>query len=109
MDNPTLLGLVKRKLNVTWEDETTTARIEDIMESAIPILVHKLGISDSSFDFSVAGAERDLYLAYCLYEWNHCKEEFDVNYANEIAQVRAIHEVKNYLADSEESGNEEEV
>lgn len=107
MDNPTLLGQVRRKLNVTWDDDETTARIEEIIGSAIPDLKHKLGIVDPDFDFSVEGSENILFLAYCLYEWNHALSDFDLNYERMIAQVRAQHEVANYLADSEESENAE--
>lgn len=101
MANPTLTGQVRRKLNITWEDDDTTARIEEIIESAIPTLIHKLGIADPEFDFSNPGMENNLFRSYCLYEWNHCTNEFDDNYANEIAQVRAKHEVEKYLAESE--------
>ncbi len=69
----TLKAQVKRKLNITWEDEETNARIDDIIALAIPDLIHKLGIADQNFDFSVAGAENALFLNYCLYEWNHAK------------------------------------
>ena len=96
MTNPTLFSQVKRKLNVTWEDDDTTARIEEIIESAIPALLYKLGIADSDFDFSVPGMENNLFKAYCFYEWNHCSNEFDTNYWNDIAQVRAKHEVDYY-------------
>ena len=99
--NETLFGQVKRKLNVTWEDDNTTARIEEIIASAIPDLIHKLGIRDAKFDFSIAGNENTLFLAYCLYEWNHVASEFEVNYAKLIAQTREKHEVANYIADSE--------
>ena len=51
MDNPTLLGQVRRKLNVTWDDEETTARIDEIMDSAVPDLKHRLGSVDPDFDF----------------------------------------------------------
>ena len=95
-----LFNQVKRKLNITWEDEETTARINDIINSAIPDLKHKLGITDAAFDFSVSGAENTLFLAYCLYEFNHCLNEFDENYSRLIAQVRAIYEV-NYYKNSE--------
>lgn len=98
MNNPTLFSQVKRKLNITWDDPDTTTRLDEIIESAIPDLIHKLGITDSDYDFSVAGAENTLFLAYCLYEWNHSIEEFDLNYERMIAQVRTQHEVKNYLA-----------
>lgn len=89
-----LIEQVKRKLNITWEDESTTARIEDIIQSAIPDLIHRLGIADPDFDFAEAGAENVLFLAYCLYEWNHTLNEFDNNYSNLIAQTRARHVVK---------------
>lgn len=97
MSNPTLVGQVRRKLNITWEDEDTTARIEEIIESAIPDLKHRLGISDSEFDFSVSGEENTLFKNYCLYEWNHSLNEFFMNYAEMIAQVRARNDVAHYL------------
>lgn len=100
-----LFNQVKRKLNITWEDEETTARINDIINSAIPDLKHKLGITEAAFDFSVSGAENTLFLAYCLYEWNHCLNEFDENYSRMIAQVRAVYEV-NQHRNSEETENE---
>ena len=94
MDMDLLFEQVKRKLNVTWEDDDTTSRIEEIIESAIPDLKHRLGILDSNFDFSVAGAENTLFKNYCLYEWNHCLNEFWNNYAEDIAQIRAKWAVK---------------
>lgn len=88
-----LISQVKRKLNITWEDDGTNNRVEDIIEAAIPDLIHRLGIADSGFDFSEPGAENTLFLAYCLYEFNHSLNEFDDNYSNLIAQTRARHEV----------------
>lgn len=107
MDNPTLFAQVKRKLNVTWNDDETTARIEEIIANAIPILIHRLGIVDADFDFSVPGAENNLFKSFCLYEWNHCANEFWTNYADDIAQVRAKNDVQHYLLNSEGSENEE--
>lgn len=103
--NANLLAQVKRKLNITWDDADTDERLEEIISSAIPTLRHKLGITDNDFDFAVAGAERTLFLAYCLYEWNHSTNEFDTNYAGEIAQIRAKYDVAYYLA--EEGGASE--
>lgn len=94
-----LVDQVKRKLNITWSDEETDGRVNDIIASAEPIMKRKLGISaDATFDFSVPGSENMLFLAYCLYKWNHSENEFDGNYANDIAQCRSIHEVAHYLA-----------
>ena len=91
-----LIKQVKRKLNITWDDEDTNARVEDIIQSAIPDLIHRLGIADPDFDFSEPGAENTLFLAYCLYEFNHSLHDFADNYANQIAQVRARYEVMQY-------------
>lgn len=97
----TLFNQVKRKLNITWDDDDTTSRLNDIINSAVPDLLHKLGITDESFDFSVDGAENTLFLAYCLYEWNHTLNEFEDNYSKMIAQVRAKREVAQYLESEE--------
>jgi hypothetical protein len=93
-------------LNITWEDEDTTARLNDIIETAIPILKHKLGITDDEFDFAVAGMENNLFRAYCLYEWNHVVNEFDDNYHNDIAMVRDKYAVERYLAEVAEHETE---
>lgn len=101
-----LIDQVKRKLNITWSDEDTDGRLNDIIASVEPSLRFKLGITDPKYDFSKGGQENTLFLALCLYEWNHSTNEFDDNYANEIAQCRAKHEVAYYLAqegDSDES------
>ena len=92
-----LVAQVKRKLNITWNDEDTISRITDIIQSAVPTMKHKLGIADPDFDFSEYGDENTLFLAYCLYEFNHCTNEFDDNYSNLIAQVRAKQDVADYL------------
>ena len=107
--NDTLFAQVKRKLNITWDDDDTNAIITDIIQSAIPEMLHKLGIADEEFDFATPGIENNLFRAYCLYEYNHCANEFDDNYANKIAQARAIHEVKYYreTAETEETENAE--
>lgn len=91
-----LYAQVKRKLNITWEDEETKARVEDIINSAIPDVKHRLGITEENFDFSSPGEENILFLAYCLYEWNHVLNEFEDNYLSMILRVRGKHEVKQY-------------
>lgn len=106
MIDPILKGQVKRKLNITWEDAETDSRIEEIIGSAIPDLIHRLGITDPEFDFSIYGQENELLINYCLYEWNHALHEFEENYSRLIAQVRAKHEVQNFM-NSEEFEYEE--
>lgn len=93
-----LIDQVKRKLNITWSDEDTDARVADIVDSAQISMRHKLGLSDE-FDFADKGQENNLFLAYCLYEWNHAAHEFDANYLNDILQIRQKYEVKTYETD----------
>lgn len=85
---------VKRKLNITWEDVDTEARVSDIMNQAESAMLFKLGIADVSFDFSKPSMENMLYLAYCLYLYNHCESEFEDNYLSDVMQTRSKHEVE---------------
>lgn len=102
----TLTRQVKRKLNITWEDNTTDARVDDIMGSVDPWLRHKLGIADAEFDFGKPGTERDLFLSCCLYEWNHIpRDEFEENYKHTIADARAMHLVAHHLKEQEVGSN----
>ncbi|MDD3185943.1 MAG: hypothetical protein ACOX1S_05350 [Anaerostipes sp.] len=103
MDNGnvnSLIELVKKKLNITWEDEDTNQQINFIIEDSIHAIDHKLGIKNSECDYSKPGQERLLFENYCMYEWNNCLNEFDANYSNEIFQLRARWEV--YYATKEE-------
>ena len=107
MFNAALLSQVERKCNITWNDEDTTARLTEIIENAIPDLIHRLGITDKDFDFSKPGVENGLFKSYCFYEWNHCLNEFFINYAESIAQVRARNEVAQFLEREENTDAEE--
>lgn len=93
-----LITQVKRKLNITWSDEDTDARVTELMASAQVTMRHKLGLPDE-FDFETKGQENLLFLAYCLYEWNHAAHEFDANYLGDILQVRQKNEVRAYEFD----------
>lgn len=92
--NETLLAQVKRKLNITWEDPDTNNRVEDIINQAQSVMLFKLGITDEGFDFSTNGIENVLFLAYCLYLYNHCENEFEDNYKSDILQARSRYEVE---------------
>lgn len=85
------LDAVKRHLNVTWTDEDTDAKIKDMMLDAEYALNHKLG---AEVDYFSPGMERRLYLAYMLYCYNDCLNEFDAAYRSEIYQIRHKYEVK---------------
>ena len=97
-----LFDQVKRKLNITWSDEDTDARVEDIVASAEYAMRHKLG-TPKDFDFAVVGQENMLFLSYCLYEWSNAANEFDAHYLNDILQLRQKYEVAAYEAEIEPS------
>lgn len=102
MIDSSLLEQVKRKLNVTWDDSQTERRIEEIIDEAIPDLIHRLGIADKNYRFDEPGAEQNLLKNYVLYEWNHSLNEFFENYAEPIAQIRAKNEVKSFHESEED-------
>lgn len=91
----TLFDLVKGKLNITWSDEDTDSEINRIIEDGQIEMRRKLGTPES-YDFTIEGQERKLFLSWCLYEWNHASNEFDENYLNDILQVRQKYEVMEY-------------
>ena len=101
-----LVEQVRRKLNITWEDDDTDRRVQDIIDTVKPVLRYKLGIADVDYDFSVGGLENMLFLALCLYTFNHVENEFDANYANAIMQCRALHEVAYHKAQEGEADGE---
>ena len=101
-----LIDQVKLKLDITWSDEGTDKRVANIVDSVAPVLRHRLGITDPEFDFSKAGLENMLFLALCLYEWNHSANEFWDNYADDIATCQAIHAVAYYKAHGGDSDAE---
>ena len=87
---------VRRKLNITWSDPDTDARVADIIGSATAHLLYQLGIDDADFDFSAPGIENILFLAYCFYEWNHALNDFGENYRGMIMSARAKYEVAQF-------------
>ena len=95
-----LLDKLKLKLNITWFDVDTEARLSDVLDNGLAAMRHKLGLADD-YDFQEPGQELNLLLSWCLYEWNHSVSEFDANYANDILQCRQKQEVKAYAAEAD--------
>lgn len=85
-----VMGAVRRKLNITWDDEGTDARLQDVVEATSPRLASLLGY-ESSHSFSPAdGAAWGLFLNGCLYEFSDAWDDFTSNYADEIASIRLM-------------------
>lgn len=99
---------VRRKLRVTWDDkEATEGRIDsDIIPTADADLRFKIGIPvDMPFDFSKPGTENKLFLAHCYYQWNDAEDEFESNYAADLAHARRKWEVSQYAETQEPSSD----
>lgn len=88
-----VVAAVRRKLNVTWEDEGTDARVADVIAAVSPSLALRCGM-DPTHAFSEGEPEWPLFLNACLYEWSDALDDFWRNYAEEIA---AAH-LRNFVA-----------
>lgn len=94
-----LYETLRNELNITWDDEETESRLTRIITNAVVTMNRKIG---SDIDYSIAGPEQELFLAYCVYVYNNCANQFDENYLNEIMQIRSIYEVEQYEEDQNE-------
>lgn len=83
-----LIPEVKRKLRITYEDDEVDERVKEIVAQGEADLRDLLAIGDEDFDFSEPGPEQALLLSWCFYEWNDALDDFQVNYAQRIAQLR---------------------
>ena len=91
-----LYETLRNELNITWYDEETESRLTRIITNSVVTMNRKIG---SDIDYSIAGPEQELFLAYCVYVYNNCANQFDENYLNEIMQIRSIYEVEQYEED----------
>lgn len=105
MDGQTLKELskiIKRKCKITWDDDDTDTRLEEIIENADESMRHMLGMKGASADaFLEPGKTRTLFENYCMYDWDNMLEEFEINYRREILAVRHRYEVENEKKASE--------
>ena len=90
---PGQLADVKRYVNITWSDDDTDLRVMQIMVDAEAELNHLLG---AEINYFAPGAERRLYLDYCLYAWNKSLDEFEEAYRRDILRVRHKYEVARF-------------
>ena len=81
---------VKRKLRITWDNETTKNELNTLVTNTEAYLNHMLG---AEVDYSTPGMENMLFLEACSYGWNDCLNEFEDAYAKELIKCRAKYEV----------------
>lgn len=99
----TLVELAKNKCKISWSKEQTNKQITGIVEDAVPVIEHLLGIKEKDeSDLLSPGLTRGLFLEYCLYRWSNQANEFTVNYRREILTQRHRYEVKYGKEETEE-------
>lgn len=94
-----VLAAVRRKLNVTWDDETTERRIEDVIESVSVPLAKRCGLGDDHA-FRSDDPEWALFLNACLYEFSDALDDFWENYAPDIAAAHWGNAIGRELSDA---------
>lgn len=88
--NTDVIAAVRRKLNITWEDADTSARLDDVVATVSPRLASLLGYpSNHEFTSADKGAW-GLFLNGCLYEFSDAWDDFTTNYADEILSARLL-------------------
>ncbi|MBQ3089001.1 MAG: hypothetical protein IJD21_00360 [Oscillospiraceae bacterium] len=116
-----LVVLVKGKLNITWSDKNTDARVDVVLEDAIPKLCRMVGLrydyetgtaydgAGEVFDFGIPSMERWLLLNYCLYEWNHKGDLFWAAYEDDIGSCQQRHDLESTPEEEGTDGPSENV
>lgn len=91
MTSEGITAAVRRKLNVTWTDADTDARVSDVITKSEATIVR---LCDAPADPTTWDAEDiGLLCDACLYEFSNAMDDFRANYADAIMACRMKHEV----------------
>lgn len=85
-----VMAAVRRKLNVTWQDEETEQRLCEVVDSVSSRLASLVGYDDLHVFNSDDGGAWGLFLNGCLYEFSDAWDDFVLNYEREIQSVRLL-------------------
>ena len=88
--NTDVMAAVRRKVNVTWTDADTSARLDDVVATVSPRLASLLGYPSNHEFTSADGDAWGLFLNGCLYEFSDAWDDFTTNYADEILSTRLM-------------------
>ncbi len=88
--NTDVIAAVRRKLNITWEDADTSARLDDVVATVSPRLASLLGYPSDYVFLPTNRAFGSLFLNACLYEFSDAWDDFEKNYADVINSERLL-------------------
>jgi hypothetical protein len=97
-----MLDELKNYLDVTWSDEGTDAKLNQILERAKVVLQEYACGYEIDYTDTANLAEKQLLFDCCRYIWNLGYEDFAANFTGELIRLRAKYQV---LA-SESEGSE---
>lgn len=95
------MAAVRRKLHITWDDEMTDQRLQDVVDAVSPRLASFLGYHPSHVFSSDDGEAWGLFLNGCLYEFSDAWDDFTSNYEREIQSVRLLVIASDYDPESD--------
>ncbi len=97
----TLLKEVKDALMITWEDEDTDNTLTDYINSSLSYFIETVS---ESLDFPLHSPERELVVERVRYRYNNALDDFEKNYASELAALIQRMALKGYLESGEVHG-----
>lgn len=93
------IDVIKRELNITWEDEITDKEVQDAMTSAKAI-IDDFAAESVDLDTDLVAAQ--LYKDAARYYFNKVGDEFEVRFQPQLIALRTRYQVKRYEEQEDE-------
>lgn len=96
-----LLRYIKTRLDITWDDPATDAKIAGIIEDGIVYLDSKRG---GEADYASPSLSRQMLAEYCRYARDGALDVFEGNYLSMLLAMQNEQAVKDYASVSVSPG-----
>lgn len=96
-----LLELLKVRLDITWSDNATDSKLEQLIEDGISAFGALTG--DTDYDYTAASNQRELLFTRCQYALENMLDDFNENYQSEIVSMINRAKVKKYANEKAKS------
>ena len=99
IDNQLMLEL-KAYVGITWNDDVTDYKFQNIVASSMVYLQNKLG---EDIDFSEQSMARELLFERVRYAWSSALDVFENNYLSLILAMQNEKKVSDYVAKAKQA------
>ena len=99
IDNQLMLEL-KSYVGITWNDDVTDYKFQNIVASSMVYLQNKLG---EDIDFSEQSMARELLFERVRYAWSSALDVFENNYLSLILAMQNEKKVSDYVAKAKQA------